>query len=37
MASFDGEALVSACAVAPDGTILAGDADGRLHFLELAL
>jgi hypothetical protein len=30
-----GDGLIAACAVAPDGTIVAGEESGRMHFLRL--
>jgi len=36
IASFSGEAYLSACAISPNGvTIVAGEASGRVHFLQL--
>ncbi|MCP4591867.1 MAG: hypothetical protein GY842_14115 [bacterium] len=35
VATFSGEGVIFACAVAPDGTIVAGGASGRVHFLRL--
>jgi WD40 repeat protein len=35
VATFSGDGEIAACAVAPDGTIVAGEASGRVHFLRL--
>jgi len=35
VATFSGEGALYACAVAPDGTIVAGEISGRVHFLRL--
>jgi hypothetical protein len=35
IATFSGEARISSCAVAKDGTLVAGDDRGRVHFLAL--
>jgi WD40 repeat protein len=38
LATFTGESPIACCAVAPDGmTVVAGEASGRVHFLELML
>jgi hypothetical protein len=35
VAPFSRDSALTACAVAPDGTIVAGEASGRMHFLRL--